>query len=888
MVLYTSGGVQCQDSRQIQIVPSWHQDKPEGGGLVAMAPDTEDLCVGSALTDFRFSDITDFTCTLRDNPGLQKPNHTDRYEQFIYGTDPLAGQGIPNLFIKAGTAETPVRLTDAGGDPVPNSWTVDPATGATVPAYATSSGFFEGPVIKIPVDSATGTYTLNNTYKISFDGTGTTPGDQFQVTVRNWNICNPWNGSQANPNAGDANTAVSKIIISAGPVAEAGADGSICSDGIFKTNGLVADATSSIWTTTGDGFFTNPEAPGNAVYNPGSNDIFAGFVDLVLHAFKPASDCPESTDTMRLEIMRAPDVFAMVMGTGSDTICNEMPLMINVEGWPSETGARYTWTVSATPGIAGAYDGPPEGVPFDSDIVQFLQNFTTELQMVAYTITGLIVDSEGVLVCSGSPYVKVIWVLPHLQLFTSGSSTICSGEEMIMHVGTSYPDFYKIRYTWTVYAPPEVIGAENGPETLEDWKLINAPINQTLINLSSSPRVVRYEFRGYLITGMGMICPPEQVSVAEVVVNPSGQVNQPDDQVVCSGNLTVPVNFSTMNTGVTTTYSWTNDSPVIGLPASGTGDIPSFVAVSSGAGPVTATITVTPAVTDGTYCPGIPEAFTITVYPEQFISVQPLDYFICQGDDASFYAEASGTFLTWQWEVNKGDVFIPLTDDPFFSGTATNKLTISGTPTAFDNWIFRAKVTGICGSPLFTAPAILKVNSNPVVDFSAIDPVEVNENVPVVINADPTGGTGVWTQHLWTGDVRFLNNTAIQAPTFISDVAGTFSLTYRVTDNNSCIGEDNLSVVVKVLTGDEIIPGNKVSVSLYPNPSESLIRLRINDYDNGDLRYQVIGINGNLFREKMIEEKEIEISLNELDPGIYFLRLIKKNKVIGTYKIVKN
>jgi len=890
MVLYNSSGVQCQDSRQTQIVANWHQDNiATANGIIALDPIQKNVCEGLPLIDFQFADVSNFACNIRDFPLAQKPDHMPRHEQFIYGTNPVAGRGIPDLFIKAGTAETLVRLTDAGGSPVPNIWTVDPLTGGTVAPYSTASGFFEGPVVTIPVDAVTGEYSLNKTFKISYNGTGTDDQDQFQVTVRNWNTCNPWNGSQTNPNGGDANTAVSKIIISSGPVADAGADGSICSDGIFKTHGLVTDATSSIWTTTGDGFFTSPEAPGNAVYNPGSNDIYTGFVDLVLHAFKPAGDCPENTDTMRLEIRRAPDVFAITMGPGADTICNAMPLTINVESWPAETGARYTWTVSATPGIAGATDGPPEGVSFNSDIVQILNNFTPELQMVVYTITGFIVDSEGTLVCSGIPYVKVIWVLPHLQLFTSGSSNICSGEETNLHVGTSYPELFKIRYTWTVNAPPEIIGAENGPENLEDWMKLDVPINQVLTNLSFSPRVVRYELRGYLKAGGGTICPPEQVSIAEVTVNPSGQVNKPDDRVVCSGNLTLPVNFSTVNTGVTTAYVWTNDLPAIGLPASGTGDIPSFVAVNTGTDPVAATITVTPIIkTDGTNCPGVPKTFTITVYPEQFISIQPLDYTICQGDDASFSAEASGTSLTWQWEVDKGEGFIPVMDDPLFSGTATNMLTITGTPAFFNGWIFRARVNGICGAPVYTGSAKLTVNTNPVVDFTASDPVEVTAGVPIILNGNPTGGSGIWTQHLWTGDARFLNNTTIQSPTFISDEVGIYSLTYRVTDNNSCNGEDNLSVVVKVLTGEEVIPGIKGSVSLYPNPSASLIRLRIGDYDIGDLRYQVIGLTGILFREEIVEDKEIDISLEELDPGIYFLRLIDNNKVIGTCKIVKN
>ena len=168
--------------------------------------------------------------TSRIIPLRQKPNHTSRYEQFVYGTNPVAGRGIPNLFIKVGTAQTVVYLTDNNGVPITGPWNVDPVTGATVAPYNTQSTYFEGPIVQIPLNPVTGTYSLNDTYPISFNGVGTVVDDRFQVTLRNWNVCNPWNGSQTAPNAGDANIATSLIYIVDGPLADAGPDDAICED----------------------------------------------------------------------------------------------------------------------------------------------------------------------------------------------------------------------------------------------------------------------------------------------------------------------------------------------------------------------------------------------------------------------------------------------------------------------------------------------------------------------------------------------------------------------------------------------------------------------------------------------------------------------------------
>ncbi len=121
LALYNSSGVQCQDSKQTQIVANWHQDDiASANGRIVLDPVQKDVCEGLPLIDWQFRDVTNFACNLRDYPLAQKPNHTSRHQQFIYGTNPVAGRGIPNLFIKVGTAQTLLRLTDANGNPVPN------------------------------------------------------------------------------------------------------------------------------------------------------------------------------------------------------------------------------------------------------------------------------------------------------------------------------------------------------------------------------------------------------------------------------------------------------------------------------------------------------------------------------------------------------------------------------------------------------------------------------------------------------------------------------------------------------------------------------------------------------------------------------------------------
>ena len=79
---------------------------------------------------------------------------------------------------------------------------------------------------------------------------------------------------------------------------------------------------------------------------------------------------------------------------------------------------------------------------------------------------------------------------------------------------------------------------------------------------------------------------------ASVTVNPTPDVAQPADQVVCNNSTTAPVNFTGSVAGAI--FNWINNTTSIGLAASGSGNIASFTAINSTNAPVVAQITVTP------------------------------------------------------------------------------------------------------------------------------------------------------------------------------------------------------------------------------------------------------------------------------------------------------
>ena len=76
--------------------------------------------------------------------------------------------------------------------------------------------------------------------------------------------------------------------------------------------------------------------------------------------------------------------------------------------------------------------------------------------------------------------------------------------------------------------------------------------------------------------------------------------------------------------------------------------------------------------------------------------------------------------------------------------------------------------------------------------------------------------------------------------------------------------------------------------SVFPNPANEFINLRIESYNIENLSFQLYDINGKLLENKKIESNETSISMKNLVQATYFLKVTDNNKEIKTFKIIKN
>ena len=81
---------------------------------------------------------------------------------------------------------------------------------------------------------------------------------------------------------------------------------------------------------------------------------------------------------------------------------------------------------------------------------------------------------------------------------------------------------------------------------------------------------------------------------------------------------------------------------------------------------------------------------------------------------------------------------------------------------------------------------------------------------------------------------------------------------------------------------------NETSIQLnaYPNPTTNNLTLTTDDSES--LSYQLFNIQGAEISSKTLNSKTSNISLEGHPPATYFLKVIKNNKVIKAFKIIKN
>ena len=351
----------------------------------------------------------------------------------------------------------------------------------------------------------------------------------------------------------------------------------------------------------------------------------------------------------------------------------------NIDGTTS-----YSWTNdNVAIGIAAAGDG---------NISSFV-SANVAASSISSTITVTPTYTNNGISCTGLSETFTITVNPSAQVNEILNQELCEGQiTSPITFSTTNVDGITT-YSWT--NDNTNIGlADSGEGDISSFTVLNTSGESETATITVVPTY----------SSSGIDCIGSEYTFI-LAVNPGAQVNSIENQLLCNGDLSMPVQFNTTNSDGVSEYTWTNSNTSIGLSSTGTGDIGAFEVINTSTSAQQALITVTPIYTNnGVVCSGNPEQFTITVNPlAQVNDVTSQNTVLCDGEFTPVY------------------IFTTANTDGITTFTWTN-----------DNVAIGLANSGTGGIPSFTV-----LNSTQSAIFATISVIPSYENNGIVCEANP-------------------------------------------------------------------------------------------------------------------------------------------------------
>ena len=92
---------------------------------------------------------------------------------------------------------------------------------------------------------------------------------------------------------------------------------------------------------------------------------------------------------------------------------------------------------------------------------------------------------------------------------------------------------------------------------------------------------------------------------------------------------------------------------------------------------------------------------------------------------------------------------------------------------------------------------------------------------------------------------------------------------------------------IVTLLGAEI-SAIKLELVAYPNPTQEILTLKINNYKNEKLTYQLYDLQGKLWDSQSVKGAQTQLDMNDLAVGTYLLSIQDEELLIKTFRIIKN
>lgn len=259
-------------------------------------------------------------------------------------------------------------------------------------------------------------------------------------------------------------------------------------------------------------------------------------------------------------------------------------------------------------------------------------------------------------------------------------------------------------------------------------------------------------------------------------------------------------------------------------------------------------------------------AATISINTPVGITTQPGNVAGCTGSDISFSVDATGTSITYQWQLSiNGGPWVDLTNTAPYSGVNSNTLNITAVNISMNDYRYRVSLSGIPCGGVTSTPGTLIVNQKPGVVLSA-DNGNLTPGVRGTLYTT-VNPIGTYTYQWFKNGVLLPGVTTSSYPVDV-DRFGDYSVI--VTDANGCSATSNL-----VHIGDSVTN----IVFIYPNPNVGQFQVRFYS-PNNETKFRMITIydsKGARVYQKTFPiartYDRMDVDLKNMAAGIYMLEL---------------
>ena len=284
--------------------------------------------------------------------------------------------------------------------------------------------------------------------------------------------------------------------------------------------------TDYTWTVSGSGITNSDYAFVNGTTNSDE------FPTIQLNSFGTynitvtvGSNCDNpASDTVVITLSQTPTITNTVT---SQEVCSD-DASIQFDFTSDVAGTTYSWVATENTNLTGYTEsGTTAFIPS-----QTITNTTNTDQDLVYTITPI---ADG---CAGTPFEYTLTIQTK-PLIADKDETICDGETFnIQPTDNSPTEIVPVGTTYSWSAPvSNPVGAISGGSEAAS----QASISQTLTNSTDNPATLTYNVQPEFNECKG------DSFVVTITVNPTIETDPIDDQVLCNGDDTEDVSFSSTN-----------------------------------------------------------------------------------------------------------------------------------------------------------------------------------------------------------------------------------------------------------------------------------------------------------------------------------------------------